>query len=64
MRPFLFLLNGTHSLKEVIAVGAVVEPALHTAVLETGGQSGKGRGRYDRAFLEALCRHSRSALRA
>lgn len=39
-----------HSLKEVIAVGAIVEAAQHAAVLETDGRSCTGMDRFARAF--------------
>ena len=47
-----------HSLKEVIAVGAIELAGEHATVLETGGQSRRGKDRYDRASREAPCSRS------
>jgi hypothetical protein len=47
-----------HSLKEVIAVGAIELAGEHATMLETGGQSRRGKGHCDRASREALCPRS------
>ena len=52
------VIRQAHSLKEVIAVATVVEPAQHAAVLETDGRSCTGTGRYARAFRGVLCSRS------
>jgi len=44
-----------HSLKEVIAVGAVMETAQHAAVFETDGRTCTGMDRFARAFPEVPC---------
>jgi len=48
-----------HSLKEVIAVGAVELAGKHATVLETGARNRRGMDRCGRAFREALYPRSR-----
>jgi hypothetical protein len=44
-----------YSRKEVVAAAAVIAAGAHTALLKSSVQSRRDKGRYDRAFLQALC---------
>jgi len=52
--PFAF-----YSRKEVVAAATVIAARPQTALLKSGVQNRMDTGRYDRAFLLALCLHAR-----